>query len=129
MLTMKKRKQEVDKDINNACQQILIPKDTSYAVSTLYPFESSLNILQCFLPHSGTICILSCSPKSHPHFAQTYTELSHLLRNRKSTAKELGDNMLYSLLDHLFSFSGNYWNSGSIHYFLSKVDIMTSYPP
>lgn len=35
MLTMKKRKQEVDKDINNACPQILFPKDTSYVASTL----------------------------------------------------------------------------------------------
>lgn len=105
MLTMKKRKQEVDKDINNACLQILIPKDTSYAVSTLkwtlYPSESSLNILQCLLPnsglHRGTICILTCSPKvSSTLCTDLHWTESFAGEIRKSTAKELGDNMLYS---------------------------------
>lgn len=86
MLTMKKRKQEVDKDINNACPQILIPKDTSYVASTLntlplriiskhYPVPPPPTVAYIGIPYASSVAPL----KSHPHFAQTYTELSHLL--------------------------------------------------
>lgn len=51
MLTMKKRKQEVDKDINNACPQILIPKDTSYVASTLNPLPLRIISKHSPVPH------------------------------------------------------------------------------